>query len=198
MTNDYKDSLAPRRGYWMQTYTGKQFFPQDPRPEDFCIEDIAHALSIENRFGGHLPKPYSVAQHSVVVYQIVKYALGSVPEGDSNRINILRWALFHDAPEAYVKDIPRPLKKALGDCYSAIEKSTLEALQNALGFFGPMPDVVKRADEIALATEKRDLFPASNNRWTLLESPAEGITIFYMPWYAAKSSFMAAYKELYR
>lgn len=48
-------------GDWIQTYTNKQFWPLDPRPEDVCIEDIAHALSLQCRFTGHVREFYSTA-----------------------------------------------------------------------------------------------------------------------------------------
>lgn len=56
-----------RAGDWMQTFTGRQFWPMDPRPEDLDILDIAHALSLLCRFGGHCQRFYSVAEHSVHV-----------------------------------------------------------------------------------------------------------------------------------
>lgn len=60
-----------RRGDWIQTFTGRRFWPLDPRPEDVCIEDIAHALSLKCRFGGHCTRFYSVAEHSVHVSNYV-------------------------------------------------------------------------------------------------------------------------------
>src|ERR1700693_75116 len=57
---------GPRKGDWIQTFTGRQFWPLDPRPEEVCIEDIAHGLSNECRFAGQCRSFYSVAQHSVL------------------------------------------------------------------------------------------------------------------------------------
>ena len=83
-----------RKGDWMQTHSGIQFWPLDPRPEDILIEDIAHALSNQCRFAGHCCFHYSVAQHSVLVSE-------NVPAQDA------MWGLLHDAGEAYLVDLPR-------------------------------------------------------------------------------------------
>src|SRR5438128_12538670 len=84
------------RGDWMQTYTGRAFYPLDPRLDDICIEDIAHALSMLCRYGGQCQEFYSVAEHSV----LMSYAV--------NPQHAL-WALLHDATESYMGDLIRPL-----------------------------------------------------------------------------------------
>jgi uncharacterized protein len=107
--------MSTRTGDWIQTYTGKQFWPLSPLPEDIVIEDIAHALSMQCRFGGHVRTFYSVAQHSVHVSLLVEpqYAL---------------WGLLHDAAEAYLVDLPRPIKKfsEMGLLYQEIEAAGLD------------------------------------------------------------------------
>jgi len=86
---------------WLTTYTGIKFHFLDPQPEEICIEDIAHALSLTCRFGGHCACMYSVAEHSVRV--------ASQPEIlPSSKIA----ALLHDAEETYIPDIPTPIKHA--------------------------------------------------------------------------------------
>ena len=82
----------------MQTYTGRKFWPLDPRSEDFDIMDIAHALSLTCRFNGHCLRFYSVAEHSCHVHD-------AAPE------RLKTQALLHDAPEAYINDMVSPLKK---------------------------------------------------------------------------------------
>jgi 5'-deoxynucleotidase YfbR-like HD superfamily hydrolase len=86
--------------YILPTYTGKLFDLESPKPEMICIEDIAHHLSIENRYNGSTKFSYSVAQHSVLVAMHA-----------SNEFKLE--ALLHDAEEAYYKDLPSPWKKIL-------------------------------------------------------------------------------------
>ncbi len=89
--------MKPRRGTWMSTFLGKKFFPLDPRTSEIDIRDIAHGLAMTCRYGGHSTRFYSVAEHSVLVSQFVppQYALHG---------------LLHDASEAYIGDMVRPLK----------------------------------------------------------------------------------------
>ena len=82
---------------WLPTITGKRVNPTDLHPADICIEDIAHALALVNRFAGHTPEPISVAQHSVCVARLV-------------RAGLKRQALLHDASEAYIGDVTKWLK----------------------------------------------------------------------------------------
>jgi hypothetical protein len=181
-----------RSGYWLTTYSGKQFFPQDPRPEDICIEDIAHALSIEPRFGGHLPEPYSVAQHCVLVSDLVEKVLGG--NGSEQK-----WALLHDATEAYLKDLPLPVKKCVGARYADLESHVSLAIEGHFGLKGDLPEKVKLADTMALGIERRDLFPVSHQHfWSLvddLELPP--ISIGYLHWRDAKAAFMRRFVELF-
>lgn len=135
-----------RRDDWFITASGRRFFVLEPDPAEVCIEDIAHALSHVCRFGGHCRTFYSVAQHSVHVSRLVPSHLA-------------RWGLMHDATEAYVGDVIRPLKRQLR-VYAEIESRVEEAIIRALGL--PRIDIdditaLKRADVIALATERRDV-----------------------------------------
>lgn len=86
-----------RHGDWIETYTGRRFWPLDPRPEDVCIEDIAHSLSLQCRFAGHCRGFYSVAEHCV---------LGADFAPEICQLEFL----LHDASEAYLLDFPKPLK----------------------------------------------------------------------------------------
>lgn len=101
---------------WIRTYTGKKFYPLDPDPDLICIEDIAHGLSNICRFGGQFGF-YSVASHSLNLanYYAVHRARGLTGEpilDNETEINRVRYALIHDASEAYIGDFVRPLKHA--------------------------------------------------------------------------------------
>ena len=89
----------------MTTFTGRHFDPMQIRTEDICIEDIAHALSLMCRGGGHLKYFYSVAQHSL------NCAAEAKARGWSERLQLA--CLLHDASEAYLSDIIRPVKANL-------------------------------------------------------------------------------------
>lgn len=123
----------------IRTYSGKYIDPFNPNPDDICIEDIAHALSNQCRFAGHTQRFYSVAQHSLFVMNVVhtKYKLQ---------------ALMHDASEAYLLDIPTPIKMKL-PAYKAAEDGLMIAIAAKFGFDWPMSEYVKNADRYALEAE---------------------------------------------
>lgn len=130
-----------RIGAWMQGYKGKPFWPMDPHPEDIDVETIAHALSMQNRFGGHLRVPYSVAQHCL----LASYFQPDVEPFEK---------LMHDASEAYLQDVPRPIKRGLGmDEYNRIEDLWHKCLAAKFGFTYPYSNAVKLADEVMLHSE---------------------------------------------
>lgn len=124
----------------MQTFTGKAFWPLDPRPEEIDPDDIAHALGMLCRYGGHVADFYSVAEHCV----LMSYAVS--PE------NAL-WALLHDATEAYMVDLPRPLKRHMPD-YRLAETRLMVALCDRFGLPHEEPAEVVEADNRILLDER--------------------------------------------
>src|SRR5581483_11639638 len=175
---------SKRNGDWFLTYTGKQFYPLDPRPDDVCIEDIAHALSNVCRFGGHCRRFYSVAQHSVFVSEIVKQP----------RLQ----ALMHDATEAYCGDVVRPLKYAMPN-YIEIEDRIWSAICERFELAVKLHPEVKPADNRALMTERRDILIPSNHSWSLeAEFPPLDEVIEPAEPYVAEILFMERFKELQR
>lgn len=137
--------MSTRRGDWMQTFTGGRFYPLDPRPDEIDPADIAHALSLLCRYGGHVDRFYSVAEHCVLMSEWV------APE------NALA-ALLHDATEAYVVDVPRPLKRQLPG-YRDIEEQVWYAIAYRFGLAFELPEQVNEADNRILLTERAALMP---------------------------------------
>jgi hypothetical protein len=137
-----------RKDAHFQTFTGRTFYPLDPRVDDVCIEDIAHALSNMCRFCGHVRTFYSVAEHCVRGAGHLRGALS------------LQF-LLHDAAEAYIVDLPRPLKRCglFGWLYRAAECRVEAVIAEALGLPYPFDPVIKTVDERMLLTERRDLMP---------------------------------------
>ena len=131
---------------YLSTYTGKKFFPFDPRPEQICIEDIAHGLSMLCRFSGQCPYFYSVAEHSI-------YLVHFLPD------NLQLEGLLHDASEAYLADLPRPVKAGLPE-YKAIEARVERVIAEKLGLPFPMAPEVKAADQALLKHEVFSFFGA--------------------------------------
>lgn len=131
---------------WLQTFTGKKFFPLEPKIEDICIEDIAHSLSMQCRFVGHSKRYYSVAQHSVVM--VNRYF--SRPFD----LELSRYALLHDASEAYLSDIPRPLKHLPQfQFYRDAENYLSGLIYQKFGLDRVEPTAVKQADWDILCEE---------------------------------------------
>lgn len=153
------------RGAWFQTYTGLKLNPATMQPKDVRLEDIAHALSMLCRFGGHCERFYSVAEHSVYVSQDRRLSTNFVR----------RKALAHDFSEAYVLDMPRPVKHlSLMSGYRLIEHRVEKVVAAAFGLDSQSDYVryeVKNADDLMLATEAHFLMPDQANGWHLREEP---------------------------
>lgn len=125
--------------YCIRTVSGQYVNVFDPDPDTILIEDIAHALSMQCRFGGHLPVFYSVAQHSICVSNWCD---------QQNKFT----ALMHDASEAYLLDLPRPIKREM-PCYKKVEDQLMEVIAKKFGFSFPFDSDVKVSDEVALKIE---------------------------------------------
>jgi uncharacterized protein len=172
-----------RQGDWIQTSKGRQFWPFDPRVGDFDIEEIAHALSNLCRFGGHCSEFYSVAQHSALVSDLLP------PEHKLA-------GLMHDAAEAYIVDIPRPIKYSLPG-YLEAEHKIESVLAEQYGLQYPWHLAVKEADNIALMTEARDLMHKKPMEWGIAESPHPD-EIWPVSPYIAELRFLTKWRELTR
>lgn len=143
---------------WMEFYGGRKVNPWDIKEDDVDIKAIAHSLSLTCRYGGHCRIFYSVAEHSVRVAEIVepKYQLA---------------ALLHDAGEAYLGDVIRPVKYSLPVVQEADERAVKVVMDKfGVDFSEDVRKAVKEADNIVGATEGRDLMYHSED-WGKLPKP---------------------------
>lgn len=175
-----------RVGDWIQTYSGEPFWPFDPRVDEIRLEDIAHALSNQCRFSGHTRQFYSVAQHSVLVSLEV-------------RRDLARQALMHDASEAYLVDLPKPLKNhgVLGWEYRRCEERLMKVIAERFNLGWPLDPEVKRADLALLAAERWELMGPCSRPWYSEEcvSPSLVLVAAYGP-EEAKAAFLRRAREL--
>lgn len=171
---------AARRGDWMQTASGRAFYPLDPRPEEIHIEDIAAALSKLCRYGGHTKQFYSVAEHCVLMAH-------AAPDG------MHLAALLHDASEAYLSDVIRPIKRHLSN-YEAIEADLERAIARRFCIAWPMPAEVKRMDNAILVDERDQAMAKPPRDWALTES-ALGVTLQFWSPEKAEYEFLAAFRR---
>lgn len=165
---------------WIQTFSGKKFHPLDPNPSDIDIEDIAHALSNLCRFGGHCRRFYSVAQHSCLVGRALREAVGDA-EG--------AWGLMHDATEAYLVDLPRPIKDQMPE-YKAAENRLMAAIAMRFGLDPVDPKIVKEYDTRILRNEAEVLLGGGENAWWRDIEPLPDVFFTPMDPQAAKREFL--------
>lgn len=154
---DLATGAVLRKGNWIPTFTGRRFWIQDPRPGDFELRDIAHSLAYQCRWNGSVRTHFSVAQHLVMTSY----------ECDP------RYALlggFHDVAEYVLGDVAKPVKRLI-EGYAPLEEAIIIAAGKQYGFTMEGLKDVKRADEVMLATELRDLVPYSVLQTPVREKP---------------------------
>lgn len=157
---------------YIRTISGLHVNVFDPTEDMICIEDIAHGLSHQCRFGGHTEKFYSVAQHSVLCsnLSIFEYKLAS---------------LLHDASEAYLLDVPSPIKNKLTN-YKEIEDKLMKVISKKFNFQWPLHKEVKLSDELMLKIEWYELILKERNFYN----------IKYISCAKAKNNFLKAFYRL--
>lgn len=175
---------------WGRDGQAAVFNPEAPTPDMIDIESIAHALSNQCRFGGHVRKFFSVAQHCCIVASYIQHTTGDA--------DATMWGLLHDASEAYIVDIPRPLK----NCddfkhYYVFEKKVMDAVIARFDLDPTPPSIVWEADELGLAIEaKYNLQPVVKEIWHALpEVPPYIDGINCLPPAEAKEWFLWLYEQ---
>lgn len=136
---------VPEHGEWLQTRNGVAFDLLHPRADMVRTGDVAHHLAQINRFVGALERPYSVAQHSLLVFTLLSEAGHRDPR-------VLLQGLVHDAAEAYVGDVSAPLKRLLPD-YRRVEARVWAACAGHFGVSAELDPAVKAADWTACCLE---------------------------------------------
>lgn len=182
MEDETKLVSTERKGRWMQTYSGGKYWPADPRPEDIKIRDIAHALSLICRYTGHGDRFYSVAEHSY-------HMSTSVPK------EIALQALLHDATEAYLGDISRPLKYSLPD-YKAIEELNWKAVAQKFGLPIELDPMIKDYDIRICLDERKALgMERGSLDWAITGKPLYVNIGFWEP-HMAEGAFITRFRDL--
>lgn len=161
----------------IRTFTGIDIDPLNPQPDQINITDIAHALSYIPRFGGHSHRFYSVAEHSLHVYQQIKHDFPA-------NLQLQLEALMHDASEAYLLDIPTPLKKRLKQ-YQRAEENMMKVIAEKYGFQYPPDKVVTQVDNYCLRLE-----------WHNYMTPYSGAIMHPEPFKAIAHRFLAVFELL--
>ncbi len=175
-------AIVSHKGPTIMLASGKRFDLLDPASSEFDIEDIAHGLAHVCRYAGQCRRFYSVAEHSLLVSETVEeFALE---------------ALMHDAAEAFIGDITRPLKQLLPD-YKAIELAIEQTISERFGLWPEAKSVIKEADLRVLAAEQRQIMAEGCADWADEAGivPAEIIVQGLMPM-EAKEQFLRRFRHL--
>lgn len=169
------------RKNWICTFSGSRYYPADPLAAEVKIVDIAHALAYQCRYTGHAKFFFSIAEHSILVSEVVPPEHALV-------------ALMHDAPEAYIHDISGPLKRSLPD-YRAVEAKNWIAIAKKYHLPMILPACVKSADTAVLLTEMKALMPPMPGDHGIRGEPAD-VQVMGLPPEEAESLFLHRFYEL--
>lgn len=145
-------------GTHIRLVSGEYIDLADPKPSDISIYDIAIGLGNTCRFGGQIPKFYSVAEHSILAAY-----LATKDQCEPKEVFAV---LMHDSAEAYVGDLVKPLKILVGDSFVKIEKKIEEAIDQRFDIhFDKFRDVIKHYDTVMLSLEKEQFVGNDGVKW---------------------------------
>lgn len=151
---------VPHRRPSISTFTGREFFPLDPRAEDVDPVDVAHALALKCRYTGHCMIFYSVAEHCVLMSDYL------LSQGLGPRAAL--YGLVHDAGEAYLPDVASPIK-ALIPGFKDSETRVLMAICERFALEFPFPDEVEalvKALDVEMYLLERETIMRRSHWWS--------------------------------
>lgn len=194
---------------WMITHGGREHYlsGHEILSNQIDIRDVAQALAQINRFTGHCHRPYSVAEHSLLVADLAKR------EGRSATLQLA--CLMHDAHEAYSSDMSSPAKNAIGLSWGVFETRQADIVRRQFGLlttFTAYRQLIGHYDLVALATERRDLTsydPRRNRPWPIIDTPGHevppmswvnlnNLTASTRPWHEWRDLFLSTFFSLSR
>ena len=183
---------------WLLTRFGRRFDLASPTPSMVHIEDIAWHLSLINRFAGATARPYSVAEHCLLVTEILERSVTGIDA------MCLRAALLHDAAEAYTNDLSTPMKHHIGQAWAEAERPIVAAVEQHFGIEAAARThaiAIHYADLVALATERRDLIIEHADEWPRLNGvePVDWIDLNDrdgMDWTDWRLAYLAKHEEV--
>lgn len=173
---------------WIETYTGRMVTPITPDPDTLCVTDVAHALANKCRYSGHTLSFYTVAEHSYLMAQWL------ATEGDTEAA---RWALIHDAVEAYLPDVARPLKPFIQN-WKQLEGNMEEAIKVHFDEYpnAAVAGLVHSIDTRILLTEADRLLPSRGRRWEIDATPLPVRLRCWNP-RIAEANFLTIFRDLF-
>lgn len=179
----YKDSA------WMETYTGRQFYPANPRIADFTVFDISHALSNKCRYNGHSVSFYSVAEHCTTLALLARHL--------KHDVDVQFHCLMHDASEAYLPDVPRPIKHFFPELIR-MERHMDALVREWCGLGHDVPPLVKEWDSRIVKDERRQMMIPSAHKWMTDDLTALEVTLHGHSPLEAQMRFLQAYQTISR
>lgn len=177
--------MTKRIGDWIGVQNAGRMYPLDPRADEISIEVIAHALSNLCRFNGHTRTFYSVAEHSCHVHDILPTELKLC-------------GLMHDASEAYLCDLPRPIKRSVdfSIAYGHAEHNLMMVIAWKFGFRWPMLTAVVKADNALLGTECEQLMAPLHPEWRDVYEPVPNLILPCWNPLRARAEFLKRFTAL--
>jgi uncharacterized protein len=202
--NTYNTATSPssRERGWMQTCSGRKFYPLEPKYTEVALVDIAHGLAMTCRYGGHTSRFYSVAEHCVLVSQTVEIHARNAGHDEKTVRAWAREALLHDSAETYIGDMIRPLKHQpemheFRRCEAAIEVAVFEHF--GIASTEDSRAAVKSIDDRILVDEIVHFMP---NPMMYLDAGLDKLSALSVTFYGwnpaeAEEGFMFRFNELW-